>query len=98
MVEFWESRWRAGETGWDLGAASPPLEALLEGPAAPTPGRLAVVGCGRGHDAMPFARRGFEVVGFDFAPTAIEAARALAAEQGVEARFEIADFFDLPRQ
>jgi hypothetical protein len=21
----WEKRWQAGQTGWDLGAASPPL-------------------------------------------------------------------------
>jgi SAM-dependent methyltransferase len=97
-VDFWEARWREGQTGWDLGAASPPFEALLEGPDAPPPGRVAVVGCGRGHDALLFARRGFEAVGFDFAPTAVAAARALAAEQGVAARFEVADFFALPDQ
>jgi SAM-dependent methyltransferase len=97
-VEFWEARWREGQTGWDLGQASPPFEALLEGPDPPAPGRLAVVGCGRGHDALLFARRGFEAIGFDFAPSAVAAARALAAEQGVAARFEVADFFELPRQ
>src|SRR5437667_5367262 len=91
--DFWETRWRQGETGWDLGAASPPFDALLNAPDAPPPGRVAVIGCGRGHDALLFARRGFEAVGFDFAPSAVAAARALAAEQGVEARFEVADFF-----
>jgi methyl halide transferase len=97
-VEFWEARWREGQTGWDLGQPSPPFEALLDRQDAPRPGRVAVVGCGRGHDALLFARLGFEAVGFDFAPTAVAAARALAAEQGVAARFEVADFFELPRE
>ena len=90
--EFWESRWREGQTGWDLGGPSPPFVALLDGPVAPRPGRVAVVGCGSGHDALLFAQRGFEAVGFDFA------ARALAAAQGAPVHYELADFFELPRQ
>lgn len=95
--EPWEARWRSGQTGWDLGQPSPPFVALLDGPDAPPPGRAAVVGCGSGHDARLFARRGFETVGFDFALTAIATARDLATAEGVAVRFEQADFFDLPR-
>mgnify|MGYP001616962191 CR=1 FL=1 len=42
-------------------------------------GRVAVLGCGRGHDARAFAARGHEVIGYDFAeedpPDSIERRR-----------------------
>jgi methyl halide transferase len=38
---------------------------------------MAVLGCGRGYDALLFASHGFEVVGFDFAPMAIAQAHSL---------------------
>jgi SAM-dependent methyltransferase len=43
-----------------------------------------------------FARHGFEVVGFDFAPSAIEAARLAVREAGLAAAFVQADIFTLP--
>lgn len=63
--------------GWDLGGPSPLLEELLELAPALAPGaRLAVPGCGFGHDAAELARLGFEAWGIDFAPLALEGARA----------------------
>ncbi len=96
--EYWETRYARGEDGWELGGPAPPLAALLSiGEAGPA-GRLAVPGCGRGHEAIPFARHGFEVTGFDFAEAAIEAAAAGAAAAGVSdrCRFERRDLFELP--
>lgn len=57
-----------------------------------------MVGCGTGHDAVLFARHGFSVTGFDFAPSAVAAAKALArdAEVGHSTQFEQADIFALP--
>jgi SAM-dependent methyltransferase len=52
-----------------------------------------VVGCGRGHEARLLARAGAEVTALDFAPEAIAAARALAAEEGVRIDFRQADLF-----
>lgn len=95
-ANFWEERYRAGQTGWDRGRAAPAFETLLGGPSAPKPGRLAVVGCGRGHDARLFAGRGFQVVGFDFAPSAVAAAREAAAREGLAMEFVAADIFALP--
>jgi len=97
-ADFWEGRYRAGQTGWDRGRAAPAFEALLNGPSAPKPGRLAVVGCGRGHDARLFAARGFPVVGFDFAPSAISAAREAAERDGLAMEFVAADIFALPEE
>lgn len=92
----WEARYASGETRWDRGMPAPPFVDLLASGAAPPPGRLAVLGCGRGHDALLFARHGFRVTGFDFAPSAIRTARALAAVAGLDARFEERDIFTLP--
>lgn len=96
-VDFWESRYHGGRTAWDLGGPTPRFVRLLE-TDPPPPGRMAVPGCGRGHDVVFFARHGFEVVGFDFAPSAVAAGTSAAAREGVDgrARFERADIFGLP--
>jgi SAM-dependent methyltransferase len=59
-------------------------------------GKLAlVVGCGLGDDAEELARRGFEVVAFDIAPTAIAWCRQRIPQSPVE--YVVADVFDPPR-
>jgi methyl halide transferase len=93
QVQFWESRYQTGDDRWDLGRAAPPLTTLLTQSLAPAPGRMAVLGCGRGYDALLFARQGFDVVGFDFAATAIAQAQHLAGTQPI--RFEQRDIFGL---
>jgi thiopurine S-methyltransferase len=45
------------------------------------PGRALVPGCGRGHDVIELARRGFDTLGVDFAGSALRDARALAARE-----------------
>jgi SAM-dependent methyltransferase len=45
-----------------------------------------------------FARHGFDVVGFDFAPSAIDAARLAAREARRPAEFVQADIFALPAE
>ena len=72
--EAWDNRYQTKTDRWDLGCPAPPFIHLLESPHAPKPGRVAVLGCGSGHDAMLFAAAGFDVVGFDFAPIAIDRA------------------------
>jgi SAM-dependent methyltransferase len=92
--DFWEAAYQEGRYGWDLGQAAPPFFDLLAGDAPP-PGRLLVLGCGRGHDALLFARFGFTVTGVDFAPSAVAAATAAAREAGLAADFVEADLFTL---
>ena len=50
--------------------------------------------CHFGLDTLCLARRGAHVTGLDFSPKAIEAARALAADCSLEARFVQADVYD----
>ena len=93
---FWEDRYAEHADGWEMGVPHPSLVHLLE-TTAPPRGRVAVPGCGRGHDARLLARHGYDVVGFDFSPAALEAARALAKRDGVEVTFEQRDVFTLGR-
>lgn len=93
---FWESRYQQGHPRWDLGQATPPFVSLLASEEAPAPGRTVVLGCGRGYDALLFARHGFETIGVDFAPSAIAAATAAAQATGIKAQFLQQDIFDLP--
>lgn len=52
--------------------------------------------CHFGLDTLCWARPGARVTGADFSQAAIEQARALAAEVGIEARFVQSDLYDLP--
>ena len=89
---FWDERYATGTDGWELGRAAPPLVDFIE--ATPPPrGRVAVPGCGRGHDARFLARHGYDVTAFDFSPPAVEAARKLAADEGVAVTVEQRDIF-----
>ncbi len=92
---YWEQRYQEGTSRWDLGQVAPPFVSLLDSSTAPPAGHAAVLGCGRGYDAIFFAERGFEVVGFDFAPSAIADATALARSTGSSAKFLQQDIFDL---
>ncbi|NJN14320.1 MAG: SAM-dependent methyltransferase [Planctomycetes bacterium] len=66
-AEYWKRRWNDGETGWDLGGPCPVFRELLDSPRAPPKGRVALPGCGAGHDLRLFLEHGYEARGFDFA-------------------------------
>ncbi len=93
---FWESRYRQGNTGWDLGQPAPPFVGLLSEPDAPPPSPMIVLGCGRGHDAVFFAQHGFQVTAVDFARPAIEDAQRAAHAASVDINFVQHDLFTLP--
>jgi SAM-dependent methyltransferase len=52
--------------------------------------------CHFGLDTLSWARLGAHVTGADFSEEAIAAARSLAAEVGLPARFVVSDLYDLP--
>ncbi|XAL98807.1 class I SAM-dependent methyltransferase [Phycisphaeraceae bacterium D3-23] len=77
-----------------VGRPSRPSEEPTGGTPVPLVPRAAVVGCGLGDDAHLLAQRGYDVLGFDVAPTAVEWARRRFTRDRL--RFETADLFDLP--
>lgn len=74
---------------WVIGEPQPAVIELER--AGLISGRVLDVGCGTGEHTILLANAGYDVVGVDGAPTAVEHARRNAAARGVEARFEVAD-------
>jgi len=92
--DFWEEIYQAGRAGWDLGGPTPTLHRLLESGEI-KPGRVIVLGAGRGHDARDWARHGFQVTAVDFAADAVAAMRDLA-DPAAPTEIVQADIFALP--
>jgi SAM-dependent methyltransferase len=96
----WDDRTRVhvASTFYDLdgfraGADSlGPFEAAEAGDV--TGKRLVHLQCHIGLDTLSWARRGASVSGLDFSAPAVQAARALAADLGIQASFVVADVYD----
>ena len=58
--------------------------------------RLLHLQCHFGLDTLSLARMGAQVTGLDFSPVAIEQARALSAEAGIDATFVCSDVLEPP--
>lgn len=95
--QFWRAHYAQPKQGWEIGRPAPPLERWFA-QHSPKAKRALVVGCGRGHEARLLARLGADVVAIDFAPEALDEARALALADGVRVDFRLRDLFALPRQ
>lgn len=90
-----QARRDAGAIPWAASTPHPYVVDWLDDPTVAPPGRRAVVvGCGLGDDAAELARRGFEVVAFDVAASAVDWARSRFPRAGVDWR--VVDLLDLP--
>lgn len=69
---FWTDIYQTeSEPGWDLKKVSPVIEDALKQLKLPKM-RVLVLGAGRGHDAVHFAKQGHLVTAVDFSPKAYE--------------------------
>ena len=85
---FWDERFAAPE--YIFGRE--PNRFLVSQAALLQPGAAVLdVATGEGRNAVWLAQRGCRVTGIDISAKAIEKARRLAAESGVEVRFEVED-------
>ena len=85
----WNDNYASGEPPpWDTGTPDPMLVDMIESRAI-APCRTLEIGCGTGTNAIYLAQHGFEVVGVDISPLAVEKARAKANGR---CRFETLDF------
>ena len=96
--QYWEQRYQENTAKWDIGMAAPPLASLLASSEAPIAGKTAVIGCGQGHDAILFAKHGFDTIGFDFAPSAIAFGQKLSQTMEISMQFLQRDIFELPKE
>ena len=91
----WNDRYASGSMPWDSGVPDRLLtEFVSAGRVAPT--RALDVGAGTGTNAIWLAERGFDVLGVDVSPLAVEAARAKTAGRNLRCRFETRDFLAEP--
>lgn len=91
----WDDRYSSGELPWDTGEADELLVAFVRAGKV-TPGRALEVGAGTGTNAIWLAQQGFEVLGVDVSPIAVEKARAKATAAAPRCRFEVCDFLAAP--
>jgi SAM-dependent methyltransferase len=92
-IDRFDDAYRSRSAPWVIGEPQPAIVELER--AGWIHSKVLDVGCGTGEHTILLTRLGYDVVGIDFAPNAIEQARANAAEKGVDARFEVADAMDL---
>ncbi len=79
---------------WVIGEPQPAIVELER--AGLIAGKVLDVGCGTGEHTILLTRLGYDVLGVDFAPEAVEQARRNAEAKAVGARFEVADAMNLP--
>lgn len=92
----WETDYERGTDGWDLGGPTPVFKRLASSRQF-KPGRMIVLGAGRGHDAREFARHGYQVTAVDFSPYAVREMERLA-EPHAPVKILQHDLFALPRE
>lgn len=79
-ADFWQDKFETGQTPWDRRKVSTQLiEWLNRAVISAVPpdriqGPVLVPGCGSGYEVIELARRGFDVIGIDYAPAAIHRA------------------------
>lgn len=89
---FWEKRYQSKDIGWDLGRVTPVFEELSNDLPL---GRLCVIGCGNGYDALMFAEKGFEVTAIDFAQEPIDFLQKNCAKRKLKINIIKKDIFQL---
>jgi SAM-dependent methyltransferase len=89
----WNEDYKAVQMPWDTGKPDEQLVELVRAKRI-APGRTLEIGCGTGTNALWLAEQGFDVLGIDLAPLAVEQARAKLAGFGASSRcrFEVGDF------
>lgn len=92
--EDWQGHYDRGDLMWDIEQVSPPFARLWE-EGRLAKGKAIIPGCGRGHEVIFFAERGFDVTGVDFATGAVTALKQTLEEKKLRANVLHNDFFIL---
>lgn len=90
---YWQARYDEGRTGWDRGGPSPILGIWLEAEIL-RPCRMLIPGCGRGHEVVALAARGFDVTAVDLAEAAVHNLQTTPREKQLEAVVTQADLLE----
>jgi ubiquinone/menaquinone biosynthesis C-methylase UbiE len=77
---------------WDSGISPPELFEFI---STHPPGKVIDLGCGTGTNVITLAQHGWEVIGIDFAPRAIQIAKKKSKKAGINAIFNTGDVTNL---
>jgi SAM-dependent methyltransferase len=91
----WNESYASGQLPWDTGEPDPLLVEFVTSGRI-TPGLTLEIGAGTGTNAIWMAERGFDVLGVDVAPLAVEKAEAKMAKRALNCRFAACDFLAAP--
>lgn len=91
---YWQQRWEEGQTGWDIGYASPALTEYAKG-FKDKEIRILIPGCGNGYEAEELYKAGYKnTFVVDLAHGAFESFKQRFPEFPEE-NMILGDFFDL---
>ncbi len=91
----WNESYASGQLPWDTGQPEPLLVEFVTSGAV-TPGPTLEIGAGTGTNAIWLAERGFDVLGVDVSPVAVERAHAKMDGRALRCRFAAWDFLAAP--
>ncbi len=90
----WNDRYMSGNLPWDTGAPDELLVGFVRADRV-APGSALEVGAGTGTNALWLAQQGFDVLGVDISPRAVDLARSKVSP-ATRLRFETHDFLAQP--
>ena len=90
---FWNKRYLDDNIGWDIGAPTPILTNYLK--ENKSIGKVCVLGCGNGHDALELARYNNDVYAVDFAKKALDNLKQSSANEKLAINLVNEDLFNL---
>jgi methyl halide transferase len=91
----WNESYASGQLPWDTGQPEPLLVEFVASGAI-KPSLTLEIGAGTGTNAIWMAERGFDVLGVDVSPLAVERARAKMDGRALRCRFAALDFLAAP--
>lgn len=87
----WNENYASGQLPWDTGEPEPVLVEFVTADAV-TPGPTLEIGAGTGTNAIWMAERGFDVLGVDISPLAVERAHSKMEGRALRCHFAVLDF------
>lgn len=87
----WNESYASGQLPWDTGQPEPLLAQFVAANKV-IPGATLEIGAGTGTNAIWMAERGFDVLGVDVSPLAVERAQAKIEGRALRCRFAALDF------
>jgi len=88
LRKFWFNLAYYQKPIWDTGITPQELQSFI---SSHVPGNALDLGCGTGTNVIALAKSGWQVIGVDYAPRAIQIAEKKAQQNGVKVKFLLDD-------